>query len=312
MVVTRLSKYLLAVMFVVLSLGVLSLGSSANAGSEKPLRVVLIPADGGTSNGTKATFEPLFTAVGLVTELDFEIVVAQDYTSAVEAMCFGQADIAWFGPNSFVTAYERGCAEFLAVDVRNGDSTYRSGIFARQSSELQNLEDLRGRTIALGSMQSTSSFIYPLAMLINAGLDPVEDLDTVRITSSHAQALQTMAAGRADAAGASFHSLTKAINEGTISAESIQVLAVSSPIPNPPLALNPSLDPEIKRRLRDAIATVHEHPGVSKTMIRGYGGVQVDRYETEFDVDAYARALAEISGVDDELKVRLMRKSSGG
>ena len=73
--------------------------AAQNDGSaEKPLRVVLIPADGGTEEGTKKDFQPIFDAISGHTGLKFDIKVGQSYNAVVEAMCTGAADIAWFGP----------------------------------------------------------------------------------------------------------------------------------------------------------------------------------------------------------------------
>ncbi|HEX9812970.1 MAG TPA: phosphate/phosphite/phosphonate ABC transporter substrate-binding protein, partial [Burkholderiales bacterium] len=40
-----------------------------------PLRVMLIPADGGTETGTKADYQPVFNAVSRMTGLHFDIKV---------------------------------------------------------------------------------------------------------------------------------------------------------------------------------------------------------------------------------------------
>jgi len=45
----------------------------------RPLRVILVPADGGTEEGTKADFLPIFNAVSRLTDLHFEVRVGQSY-----------------------------------------------------------------------------------------------------------------------------------------------------------------------------------------------------------------------------------------
>jgi phosphonate transport system substrate-binding protein len=52
------------------SLGAQSLPDGSKA---RPLRVMLVPADGGTEDGTKADFLPVFNAVNRVTGLNFDI-----------------------------------------------------------------------------------------------------------------------------------------------------------------------------------------------------------------------------------------------
>ena len=118
----------------------LLLGQGAAAQSQhdgsaaKPLRVVLIPADGGTEDGTKKDFQPIFSAIEQATGLKFDLKVGQTYSTVVEAMCNGAADIAWYGPATYLQARGRGCAELLALAVRNGESVYYSGVFATQAS----------------------------------------------------------------------------------------------------------------------------------------------------------------------------------
>jgi phosphonate transport system substrate-binding protein len=285
-------------------------GGDADGSEARPLRVMLIPADGGTDDGTRADFEPLFNAVMRATGLHFDIKTGASYAAVVEGMCSGLADVAWFGPSSYIAARERGCAEFLAVDVTGGRSVYYAGLFVRADSPLETVEDLAGRSLAVGSVQSTSSFIYPMAMLIEAGLDPADDLSAIRITDSHANSLKALQAGLVDAAAASFDSYARAVTQGSIGDAELRLLARSDPIPNPPLALNPGLDPEIKTRLREGLAHVHESEGVTPGMIRGYGGKLVDRYDVENADAALDAAVARMSLVDDDMITAILAKAA--
>ena len=70
--------------------------------ADKPLRVMLIPADGGTESGTKADFMPLFNAVSKSTGLVFDVKVGQSYGSVIEAMSNGQVEIGFFGAVSYM------------------------------------------------------------------------------------------------------------------------------------------------------------------------------------------------------------------
>jgi phosphonate transport system substrate-binding protein len=273
------------------------------------LRVLLIPADGGTADGTKSDFKPLFDALSKTTGLSFDVRVGQSYAAVIEGMCAGQADIAWFGPSSFLTAQERGCAELLAVEERNGATTYYAGLFVRADSRIKSVKDLKGRTLALGSSHSASSFAYPLAMLRDAGLDPVDDIAGLVLSESHSQGLMALSLGRVDAAGASLISFERALNQGGLKASDFRILAKSSAIPNPPLAVSSRLPAELKKTLRTALANLHETPGIKADAIRGYGGKPVDRYITDIDADELAEAAKVILFLDDDLKAALLRKA---
>jgi phosphonate transport system substrate-binding protein len=284
--------------------------AAAERGSaERPLRVMLIPADGGTASGTRADFAPLFNAVSRDTGLQFELRVGQSYSAVIEAMKAGQIDLAWFGPVAYVQAREAGAAELLAVSVLDGESVYYAGIFVPRDAPLQTLEDLRGRAVSFGDINSSSSFTYQVAMLLEAGLDPARDLGAIRLTGSHAASLSALAEGQVDAACLSFESYARAVNNGVIAPDAFRVLARSDPIPNPPMALYTGLPTALKQRLREAFGRVHQAPGISAEMIRGYGGKRVDRYDTAFPEAAFDRPAATLSRISDEVRTAILRKA---
>jgi phosphonate transport system substrate-binding protein len=286
-----------------------ALAQQADGTAGNPYRVMLVPADGGTEDGTRADFKPVFDAVTQTTGIHFDIKVGQTYATVIEAICSDVVEIAWFGAASYLPAQQRGCAELLAVDVNKGNSTYFSGIYARKDSGIASVADLAGHSMAFGDANSTSSFVYPVAMIVSAGLDPATDLSVIRMTGSHANSLKALAEGQVDAAAASFDSFEKAINQGTIDAAEFVVVGKSDPIPNPPLAMSAKLHAEVKTQLRDAFNTVHEAPGVTPEMIRGYGGKQVDRYDATVTDEMLAPALVTLSGVSGDLRASIIAKA---
>jgi len=275
-----------------------------------PLRVVLIPADGGTESGTKADYQPLFNALARTTGLNFQIQVGQSYGAVVEALCSGAADIAFVGPVSYLQAHERGCAELLAVAVEDGRSEYYAGIFARSDTPVDSLPALKGRRVAFGDFNSTSSFVFPMAMLLEAGVDPVADLREVRLTGSHANSLAALMQGQVDAAALSFDSFDKAVRQGMVDPGAVKVVARSAAIPYPPIIMGSRLAPEIKARLKEGFRTAHEAPGVTPEMIRGYGGKQVDRYDPDFPHERFAPAAVTMARLSDELKGEILKKAA--
>ena len=198
-------------------------------------------------------------------------------------------------------------AELLAVDVKKGESVYYSGIYTRKDSGMDDLADLKGKTLAVGSTHSTSSFNFPMAMIIDAGVDPVKDLGKSVVAGSHSNSIAALKEGRVDAAAASFNSWEKAVNQGIVDPSEFKVLAKSEPIPNPPLAMNPKLDPTLKARLREAFNNIHKH--VQAGLIRGYGGKKVDRYDADYPEDKMLAVLAKLSKVTDELKGEILDKA---
>jgi phosphonate transport system substrate-binding protein len=275
----------------------------------KPLEVMLIPADGGTEDGTKSDFLPLFNAITKTQGLYFDVRVGQSYGAVVEGMANGLVDVGFFGPVSYLQAKKRAGVELLAVSVENGSSTYLAGIFVRGDSPLHELTDLKGKTLAVGDPGSTSSFAFPLAMLIKAGVDPVKDLAKIVFAGSHVNSLTACAEGHVDAGAASFLSLEKAVSEKKIAADKLRPLANSDPIPGPPLAMHPGLDPDVKKKLRDGFAGVDHAPGITPDQIRGYGGKKVDRYDVNYADAEFMKAAQQLEKVE-AIKDAVLKKAA--
>lgn len=289
--------------------GLATASNQADGSAERPLRVILIPADGGTESGTRADFEPLFNAVSKTTGLHFTIRVGQSYGAVIEAISSNLVDIAWFGPVAYVQARERGAAELLAVSVSNGDSVYYAGIIVAKDSGIKNLSDLKGRRVSFGDINSASSFTYQVAMMLEAGINPAQELGEIHLTGSHANSIMALSEGLVDAACLSFESYQKAVNQGSIDASKFRVLARSEPIPNPPIGMNTGLPDDLKQKLRTAFHAVHNAPGITPEMIRGYGGTQVERYDAQFPEDRFTTAADKLAKVSDELKADMLRKA---
>jgi phosphonate transport system substrate-binding protein len=147
-------------------------------------------------------------------------------------------------------------------------------------------------------------------MMLEAGIDPIKDLSEVHLTGSHATALALLAAGKVDAACASYSSFEKSVGNGQIDPAKTHPLAKSDPIPFPPLAMHVDLADDLKQKLREALSRVHEAAGVTPEMIRGYGGKKVDRYDTNFSEAEFDKAMSKLARVTDALKAEMLKKAA--
>ena len=284
---------------------------SADGTKDNPFNVLLVPADGGTEEGTISDFKPIFNAISLATNYSFNIIVGQSYSAVVEGICSGLADFAWFGPVTYLQAKDKGCVELLAVEVRKGSSVYYSGIFTNNSNlSINNLNDLYGKKVAFGDINSTSSFVFPMAMLVESGINPIKDLSKSQLTGSHANSLKALQAGIVDAAAASFNSYEKAVRQGSIIANEFKIIAKSDPIPNPPLAMSVNLPKIVKDTIRYEISQLHNNPNIKEGMLRGYGGKKVDYYDTSITDKDMLPALKKMLLIDNDFKKAILEANS--
>ena len=271
-----------------------------------PVRVIMVPAEIG-SRDTLSDYRPVFNAITKKFGVHFDLKLGDSYAAAVQGLCNDQADIGWYGAVTFGQARELCGAELLAVDVKKGNAVYYSGIYTRKDAGLKSLGDLKGKSLAVGDPNSTSSFNFPFAMILAAKIDPAKDLKKIIIAGSHTNSIAALKEGRVVAAAASFNAWEKAAKKGVIDPTKFVVLAKSEGIPNPPLAMNPKLDKALKDKIRLAFSKIHTL--VDPQFIRGYGGKTVDRYDTEYPLEKMLGALDKLKALTKRVKGEIIDKA---
>ncbi len=181
--------------------------------------------------------------------------VTIDHAAAVEALRNRDADISFMGALPFVLAEAEIGAVPLLSEVYRDAPSYTGRIFVRRDSGISSLADLRGRNIAFADPISESGYLYPLAEFVEAGLieSPGEAeafFGRVFFAGGYQQAMQAMAEGLVDAAGASQYAdllLTPAQQAEVI------WIAESEPIPSHLVIARPGLGADLQDRFVDAM-----------------------------------------------------------
>lgn len=283
--------------------GVMAAGDGSK---EKPLVVMMVPADTGTNDIAK-DYGPMFDGITKHYGIHFDIKVGNSYAAVVEGICNDKVDVAWFGAVTYGEAKAKCGVELLAVDVEHGESAYYSGIFARKDSGLTSVKDLKDKAVAFGDPSSTSSFNFPMAMVLDAGLDPIKDFSKIVMAGSHSASLAALAESKVDAAAASYNSYEKAVAKGSVDPSVIVPIAKSQPIPNPPMAMNKSMNSDTKAKLKTAFSEINTK--IDPAQVRGYGGKKVDGYDVNFDEQKIMDALVKLKPVTKELKAQVIEKA---
>lgn len=186
--------------------------------------------------------------------------VTIDHAAAVEALRNGDADISFMGALPFVLAEAEIGAVPLLSEIYRGEPSYTGRIFVRHDSGIGTLADLRGRDIAFADPISESGYLYPLAEFEQAGLiDGPRAAEAffgrVFFAGGYQQAMQAMAEGLVDAAGASEYA--DLLLTPQQQAEVIWI-AESALIPSHLVIARPDLDADLRDRFVDAMLRLNE------------------------------------------------------
>jgi ABC-type phosphate/phosphonate transport system substrate-binding protein len=102
--------------------------------------------------------------------LDFALF--SNYERQVEELLAGHIDIAWNTPLAHVRVRRRTEGRARSLGMRDSDRDFRAKVIVRKDAGIGSLADLAGKTLAVGSRDSTQARILPLHFLAEAGFDP--------------------------------------------------------------------------------------------------------------------------------------------
>ena len=205
---------------------------------------------------------------------------ATDYAGVVEALRYESADVGFMGPLQYVLAHDQAGAYPILGELYDGEATYTSRIFVRKDSDLESLEDLRGRTIAFVDPISSSGFLYPLDIFKRHGLvtgrdDMGDFFDRVYFAGGDEQAMRAVLNGFVDAAGAGQYSYDLLSTEER---DAVTEIARSQLIPSHCVVVRKGLDKGQVAKLRSALLALNEGPdrGLLEYLYNVDGYVEVD------------------------------------
>ena len=112
---------------------------------------------------------PRMRDVGIV---EGRILMAKDLQQMASYLRRGRVDWITETSGTAMALSQRSGIEPLLLTERNGVGRYHGVFFVRRDSPINSLEDLKGRTLAMQSVWSTSSYLMPMMELLNRGIRP--------------------------------------------------------------------------------------------------------------------------------------------
>lgn len=282
-------------------------GFTMVASAEGTLNVQFVPTnnDGSMEAKTGPFADYLSEKLGM----DVNVTLATDYSTIVEAMASGKVDLGIMPPAAYVQARNLDAAEaILSSQLVKYDedteepiegeytSTFKGEVLVKADSDMESLEDLKGKKIATLSPNSASGYIYPVAEMKDLGIDPLTDctLTTVNDIPSEMTAVLN---GQQDACfvfqGARYVFSSKFTDYDLY--KDLKVLYLTDgDIPNDAIAVQPSMDEDLKAQIKDVFLNMANDEEGKEAMSlwghTGYGEADESAYDT---IEAYTDKAAE-------------------
>ncbi|VVN04611.1 putative ABC transporter phosphonate/phosphite binding protein PhnD2 [Pseudomonas fluorescens] len=253
----------------VASLAVLALSASQVWAKDK-LTIGLIPSEDSQAmiESSKQVLDDLQAKIGMPV-VPF---VATDYNGIIEALRSGKLDVAYLGPFSYVLATSVADVEAFSVAVtkKTGQSAYKSVILARKDSGIHTLADLKGHTFAFVDPSSASGHLFPKAGLEQAGFAPDSLFKRVIFSGSHDASILAVENKKVDAAAVADRIFASAVAKGVVKQDDFEIVWSSKPIPESPMVWRKALDPELKKKVADALASIKDVPWGDQGVLNGF------------------------------------------
>ncbi|WP_028646985.1 phosphate/phosphite/phosphonate ABC transporter substrate-binding protein [Nocardiopsis sp. CNT312] len=218
--------------------------------------------------------------------IEVEPNVPTDYAGVIVALESGQADIAGgLGPRQMVQAEEQAGADLALQSERYGSTIYVTQWFtndpdtycdtdpvdvdgflfcngveeATDPSEgpiaADTVEKVAGAKVAFVDFGSTSGYAVPSLQLLNAGVDPEEDIEPI-FAGGHDNSVLAVLEGDADV-GVSYQDARQDVaDQAPDVGQEVVVFGWSEPIPNDGFALNGNLPEDLKQEINDALLDI--------------------------------------------------------
>lgn len=182
--------------------------------------------------------------------------VLTSFTGVIEAMGTGRVDIGIFGPFALVLGEQQHDLQIILNSLRRGSDHYRAQFVVRQDAGINEISDLRGRTMAFVDPASASGFLFPYVFLLNNGIDPDTDLADYIFAGAHDAAVSAVMSGDVDVAVSFEDAREDLLVEFPTIMEETMILTYTDEIPNDGVAVRPGIPAELREAIAEAFITI--------------------------------------------------------
>ena len=226
------------------------------------------------------------------------LFAASDYAGVLQAFSAKQIEMSSLGPSGYAGAWldtNGGIEAIIVPEEADGSVSYVSVMVVRADSGIENLEGMRGKSLAWADPNSTSGYLIPRFALRHQGINPESgqyfsrtgfggghEQAVVAVLQRQYDASVTWASGQGDAAqGYTRGNLRAMVDKKMLDMKDLRVIWRSTPIPNGPTAVRTDLPAAFKEDMKlFHLALPKAHPAIYEQVERGGGtGYREARHE---------------------------------
>ena len=252
--------------------------------AEPTLRLLLIPEKNTFEQRRRYKFITDYLSKKMALNVIVEIMA--NYGEISNAFQRGNADAGFFGSFSYVLTHAKAGIEPLARPLwLDGNSTYRGYIFVRKDSGIENVHDMKNKSLVLVDKATTAGYIFQRFYFKNSGIADMENyFSRISFARSHDAAAWAVYTEEADIGGAKNHIFNSLKEEYPDFKEDMVILAESPEVPSNGLAVRKDLNPAIKLRLKTLLLSLHK-TAAGQEVLEKFGAIKfIETTDNDYDV----------------------------
>lgn len=200
---------------------------------------VVLGVSGGTTSGSmRQEMAGVVKQLNTSSSIAVDVKVFPSHEELYAALAANKVDLAFLGAVKYARAHK----ELGAIPIVAEAPDVKAIIAVKPASPIAKVEELRGKSIAFGYEDSTTTYLIPLLLLSKHGLHQGDFKQT--FVGHHPQDLvDAMLAGKFDACAMSDYTYSR-------NRDKVRVLEQSDRFPGPPIVARKALDPAVVAEVR--------------------------------------------------------------
>lgn len=202
------------------------------------------------------------------------LIQRKSYAEIALLLLNGGADVAFFSSGEYANYSGFDEIEMLAAQQRMGLPYHQGYILVAQDSGINELADLKGKTVAFTDPLSYSGYTFLVHLLRQRNQTPETFFGRYIYTYSHDSSFRAVANKIVDAAPVTSLVYDRARQKQPELAKAVKIIAVSPPAGTGPVVVGKSVSQGQREILRKALLTMHEDPYMTPAL----KGLSIDRF----------------------------------
>jgi phosphonate transport system substrate-binding protein len=204
----------------------------------------------------KDTFQPFMEHMEKVTGKDVRFFSAQSYAAQIEALRSGRLHVAGLSTGSTPFGVNiAGFNPFAIMGTDAGEYGYKMQVITPADSDIESVQDLKGKTVAHTEQASNSGNQAPRALLEGQfGVVPGEDYEVV-YSGGHDRSILGVANGDYAAAPIASSVLDRMADRGAVDMDDIRIIHASQSFPTTSFGHAHNLHPKLALLVQKAFYT---------------------------------------------------------